>query len=343
MLYIITGGKASGKTSKIIEIYKEKKGYGFRSEKQFENGKLVGYNLVSMDNKVSYPFLSLKKVPDVNDMKFNFELSSISKVEEDFEKNFDFFDNLYLDEIGSLELEYKGFYNLLIKLISKKEKNIYLTVNKHNIEKLVEILINKNLEYKLIELVSLSAVIMASGESKRFGSENKLLADYNGKTMFELILEKVINSDIFSQVIVVTKYKEIIKICDNYPKIFVINNNKAYLGISESVKLGVENSFSFIDGYMFITADQPKLSINSLKKLNFVFKNNKDKIIVSDFNGSIGSPNIFSKKFKKDLLSLTGDVGGKQIIKRNLDVIIKVPLDENENKDIDYKSDINNC
>lgn len=341
MIYIITGGKSSGKTTLLKSIYNNKLGYGFKSEKQFLHNKLLGYNFTSMDNKTKYTFDKLEQTCTKNNVEFNFNNDTILKIENEFSKNISQFDNLYLDGIGSLELSKKlGLFTILNKLIVLKNKNVYLTINKLNLQLLLNILHKKDLPYKIIETSSLCAIIMASGNSTRFGNENKLLINYNGMTLFEFILNNVIDSDVFSQILVVTKFKEIIEICNKYPMVQVINNPLAHLGIAESIKLGIKNSFDFIDGYMFIPSDQPNISLKSFKKLSLAFKNNKNNIIVSDFDGIIGSPNIFTKDFRNDLLNIGGDIGGKQIMSKNKDKIIKVSLPKYENKDIDYKGDL---
>lgn len=360
MFYIITGGNSSGKTSKIKSIYNSKGGYGYISEKLRLNDRIIGYDLVSLDNAKAYPFARIKKNLHNNSEKFDFDNDVILNIETDFKKILDDnllnYDNIFIDEIGLLELsKKKGYYNLLNKLFlyekrnidQNKNKHIYITINKKHIHLLLKILNARNIEYEIEELKSLGAIIMASGESKRFGKENKLLLDCNGETMFELTLNKAINSDIFSQIVVVTKFDEIKEVCMKYPKICIVHNDKTHLGISQSIKLGVENIYDFINGYMFITADQPNITIESLKKLNLAFRKNNssdcnNKIILSNYNGTKGSPNIFGTNYKDRLLLLQGDIGGKQIVKDCLDCVIEVDLPEIENIDIDYQEDIKN-
>ena len=48
-----------------------------------------------------------------------------------------------------------------------------------------------------------------------------------------------------------------------------------------------------------------------------------------------GNPVIFSKKYKEELLSLTGDRGGSVILKKYPREVLKIPAEEKELRDID--------
>ena len=97
----------------------------------------------------------------------------------------------------------------------------------------------------------------------------------------------------------------------------VVMNNNSNLGISSSIKIGI-NFDKNADGYMFMVCDQPFISIQTLNSVidNFI-KGDKGIVCVGCGNNK-GNPVIFSKKYINELLSLEGDNGGKVIIKGNL-------------------------
>ena len=80
----------------------------------------------------------------------------------------------------------------------------------------------------------ISAIIMASGFSKRMG-ENKLLMKYNNKFLIEYTLD-VISKCSFNDKIIVTQYKRIKEIGEKLNFKVVINEH-ANKGQSESIKL----------------------------------------------------------------------------------------------------------
>ena len=181
-----------------------------------------------------------------------------------------------------------------------------------------------------------SAIIMASGQSKRMG-ENKLLLPYKGKAIIEHVLDKVISFN-FRSIVVVYNHKEILEMCKDR-KILAIYNDNSELGQSKAIKLGIENSPQS-EGYVFFTGDQPLIDIETIELLLNEFNNNKSSIIVPNYKGRRGSPVIFSKYFKEELLNLSGDIGGRVIIEKNPSEIRFINVkDEFALWDIDTKED----
>jgi molybdenum cofactor cytidylyltransferase len=177
---------------------------------------------------------------------------------------------------------------------------------------------------------------MASGYSRRM-KRNKLLLGYKGKTMIERTLDTVLKSD-FSQRILVAREKEILQLGKNSGFI-TIKNKHADKGISESIKLGIKSS-NGCDGYMFFTVDQPLLAEKTINILIKVFYQDPSYIIVPQYKGRRGSPVVFPKKFKEDLLGLEGDIGGKIIINKSLNQVRFVEIDDEKSLfDVDTKED----
>ncbi|MEE0932291.1 nucleotidyltransferase family protein [uncultured Clostridium sp.] len=162
--------------------------------------------------------------------------------------------------------------------------------------------------------MKINLILLAAGNSKRFNG-NKLLAIYKNKPIYMYIVEKVVNLKI-NKIICVTQYEEIKEALLN-TNINVVMNNNSNLGISSSIKIGI-NFDKNADGYMFMVCDQPFISIQTLNSVidNFI-KGDKGIVCVGCGNNK-GNPVIFSKKYINELLSLEGDNGGKVIIKGNL-------------------------
>lgn len=183
--------------------------------------------------------------------------------------------------------------------------------------------------------MSILAIILAAGFSKRMG-ENKLLLEYEGKTFIQTIIEKLLEIN-FNKIILVVSNLEIYKKYKNYnEKLFVIFNDKAEKGISESIKKAVvyaKNNLE-VDKYMFFVADQPLLKKETILKI--IEESSSNKIIVPKSNNTMYNPVIFPNKYTSELLNLEGDRGGKQIILNHLDNITFVDIeDANEFQDVD--------
>ncbi len=186
--------------------------------------------------------------------------------------------------------------------------------------------------------MSISCIVMASGMSKRMNG-NKLLLKINKKMIFEYILDTIYKID-FDEVIVVTRFKEIIDYCEKYNYKVVINNNYEE-GQSSSIRLGIKSAKENND-YMFFVADQPFIKEETINYILNEYKGDSEEIIIPYYNGIKGNPVLFGNKFRQALLNLSGDKGGSVVIKENTDKVKQVFINiENdfENFDIDNKND----
>lgn len=183
----------------------------------------------------------------------------------------------------------------------------------------------------------ISAIVMASGFSRRMG-ENKLLMDFNGKTIIESTFESLKKCD-FKEVIVVSQYEEVLKIANKYQFKFVLNDN-AQIGQSESIKLGIRNSGK-CDGHMFFVGDQPLINNDDVKELINEFGENKEYIVIPRYDNKTGNPVIFPTCLKNNLLSLKNDEKGKKVI-NEYDKIKYVNVSKYTLLDVDTKVDYEN-
>lgn len=182
----------------------------------------------------------------------------------------------------------------------------------------------------------INAIIMASGYGRRMGKD-KLLLPFRDKLLVEHIIEKVIACDFYNTVIV-SRDERILELASR-KGIQVVQNNSAYKGQSESIKLGIMNTLK-ADGYMFFTADQPLINVGTIGRLIEIFNKNSNSIVVPRFEEKRGNPVIFPAKFINELMLIEGDKGGKSVITKNIKDVIFVEIkNEYELIDIDTYED----
>ena len=156
----------------------------------------------------------------------------------------------------------------------------------------------------------INAIILAAGYSKRMG-ENKLSLNLDGQSIIEHVMDSVLSYN-FNDIVLIGRDENVLKLSQKRG-IKTIFNNRAIYGQSESIKLGIINSCD-ADGYMFFTGDQPFIDTDTIRLLNYAFDKYKHSIIVPTFDSRRGSPVIFPKRFRDELLCLQGDTGGRIII-----------------------------
>ncbi len=178
-------------------------------------------------------------------------------------------------------------------------------------------------------------VLLAAGKSKRYGS-NKLLAEVDGKQMFMHITDLAAGYPACGKVIV-TRFPEI----EDYAEkkgIHVVKNEHPEEGISYSLRLGLSailKNAPDIKGVLFAVCDQPYLEERSMEKMLELAYQNQDKIICAASEGENGNPVYWGKIYFPELMETSGDVGGKQIMRKYESDVIRCQIPKNELKDVD--------
>ena len=180
--------------------------------------------------------------------------------------------------------------------------------------------------------VGVTGVIMASGFSRRMKTD-KLLLKLGNKTLIERVIDTCLGSKL-SEIIVIYRTDEVKRLIDQF-KIKSVLNSNAHEGQSASVKLGIQNTSSSTRGIMFIVGDQPYLDSDTIDLLISEF-NNEQKIIIPQYGEKSGNPIIFPREVFDDFNALEGDVGGREVIKKNLDKVLYVQVENKlAGKDMD--------
>ena len=176
----------------------------------------------------------------------------------------------------------------------------------------------------------LGCVIMAAGSSSRFGS-NKLLQEFDGKPLYRRALEAV-PRERFHRVCVVTGYASIAELAQTMGFVTVWNDCPE-LGVSHTIRLGLDG-LTDCDGVLFMTADQPLLTGQTLCRLAETFAEDGG-IIAAAHNGKRGNPCLFPREFFEELTALAGDRGGSAVIRRHEDRLVLAELPAEALADID--------
>lgn len=170
---------------------------------------------------------------------------------------------------------------------------------------------------------TMDAILMASGFSKRFGGQNKLLQPFNGKPLACHTLELAANSGLFQNIFFITSEPRVAALGEGFP-VTHIHNAQPHRGSCESIRLGVSRSNA--DYYMFFTCDQPLLSKSVLFRLSEARK--KGYIVFPAYNNTPSSPNLFSAGYREALLALQDHQPARIIKDQHPDKLVCVPVQD---------------
>ena len=119
-------------------------------------------------------------------------------------------------------------------------------------------------------------------------------------------------------------------------------NPHAHEGQSASIRLAVAelNADPEIEAVIFSVVDQPFLTSSVFETLVGAWHASPDSIFVSSYAGQRGNPALFPRRFFGELLDLTGDVGGRDVIRRHPEAVHEVAMpNANAGRDVDTWED----
>jgi len=162
----------------------------------------------------------------------------------------------------------------------------------------------------------ISAILLGAGESKRMGVD-KLSLPWGRKTILERCFETLLQSEVQELVVVLGVRNKGVKNLFQGRKVKVVINPHSERGMSTSIRKGLRAIHPSSVGILIALGDQPFLKKRTINALISAFDQGKRGIVVPSFRGRRGHPVIFHKRYKKELLNLKGDVGGRSIIERH--------------------------
>lgn len=171
-----------------------------------------------------------------------------------------------------------------------------------------------------------SAILLAAGEARRMGTLKQLMP-LGETTMLEQTLDNLLGSTA-SEVVVVLGHRaeEIRKRVASRP-IKVVINPRYHQGMGTSIAAGLQFIDSQAAAVMLVLADQPFVDSQTINRLIAEFSRHHKGIAIPTYQGKRGHPLIFSLKYKAQLSSLEGDIGGREIVKEHADDVLEVPVD----------------
>lgn len=190
-----------------------------------------------------------------------------------------------------------------------------------------------------------AVIYMASGFGRRFGS-NKLAAILEGKPLYQHSLEaaagavKRLNAQAGWQarLVAVSQYREILEAAGRAGAEAVLNE-RSHEGITASLILGTLGAGE-ADIYVYCVADQPRLRAETIADFIQGFAASKRGIGCVANGGRRGNPAAFLACYRGELLSLTGDKGGSQVIRRHEKELWLYEAAEEELADVDCLEDL---
>lgn len=210
-----------------------------------------------------------------------------------------------------------------------------------------------------------SLIYLAAGNSRRFG-KNKLLVEWNGRPLYEYglnTLKEAVKDRTDSEILLVSQYPNILQA---HPEVVCVYSPKSTEGLSWSIRAGIECVLGreqkreqqqecrrlpdWQEGdhwLLFLTADQPLVEKETIQNLLLQADNaerltsGKTRIIRARYAGKEGSPVLFHASLIPELQQLSGDEGGRSVIRAHREEMAFVDVEEERQMaDVDTVEDL---
>ena len=185
-----------------------------------------------------------------------------------------------------------------------------------------------------------AVIVLAAGKGTRFGGD-KLNAIVRNRPLYEHMLDKVQAFGAFPAFVVTGSQR----IAEDAAKrgITPVENREPERGISHSLVLGLKAALRYrpeLRGVLFSVCDQPGIGIPTMQRIFNMALHHPGCIICAGNGKKTGNPVFWDRVYFSELMELTGDEGGRQVIRKHGDRLRVVQTDPEELKDIDRREDL---
>ncbi|MCG8383656.1 MAG: nucleotidyltransferase family protein [Gammaproteobacteria bacterium] len=175
-----------------------------------------------------------------------------------------------------------------------------------------------------------SAIVLAAGQSRRMGKQNKLLSLVNGRPMIEQVVAEIAHSTV-DEIIVVTghEYRAVRACLQTWPapRLRTVFNPFYREGMASSIVCGLVAMKAKVKGALVCLGDMPWLVAGDYDRIITAFNASPPgSICVPLTRGQRGNPVLWDNAFFPQLKTLTGDTGARSLLAQHPEAWVKVPF-----------------
>lgn len=187
----------------------------------------------------------------------------------------------------------------------------------------------------MVDLKRVSVVLLAAGESRRMGEQNKLTLPLDGIALLRRVAMMLCNYGraegcAFAEIVVVTGHEQrtAVELLSGLP-VRIAQNPNYTEGQMSSVICGLHSLTREVDGVMICLSDLPLLELEDLRLLHQGFTDSTKPILVPTYKGQRGNPIILEASQVDEILATGRNLGCRNLIEREPDRVscLEMPND----------------
>ncbi len=174
-------------------------------------------------------------------------------------------------------------------------------------------------------LEGLHGIVLAAGAATRFGALKQLVR-VAGRPMLHNAVARAVDIAGSSVIVVLGAEAAALAPLLRHTPATVIVNREWREGMASSIRAGVARLPPSCTAVMITLADQPAVTTEDLRRLRSAWQRQTDFIAAAFHEATVGAPAIFPRSMFTELSALRGDVGARQLLQRNPDRVVRVPM-----------------
>lgn len=184
----------------------------------------------------------------------------------------------------------------------------------------------------------IAAVVLAAGGSTRLG-QPKQLAPLAGRPALAYTLDALRQSSVDRIVLVLGHQAEAVRAALDLTGVTVVQNDAYAEGQSTSVLAGIKSLGDDVGAALMVVGDQPLLDPAVVDAIVDAYRRTGGPFIVPVYEGGWGNPVLLARGAWQFLDGLKGDTGARPILRKQMDMVLEVPVPGPAPDDIDTPED----
>lgn len=187
---------------------------------------------------------------------------------------------------------------------------------------------------------TVAGVLLAAGDSDRFGERDKLLADFDGDPLVRHAARTLTDADLGPIAAVVGPESTAVGDSLAGLDIAVVETPEAAAGQSTSVRRGVAWARERADAAVFALGDMPLVDSETVDRLVAAYNDGRGSALAAGYEERRGNPVLFDERHFDALAALDGDTGGHGVFEGADDAAVVGTGDPGVRVDVDTPGDL---
>jgi molybdenum cofactor cytidylyltransferase len=187
----------------------------------------------------------------------------------------------------------------------------------------------------------ITVVVLAAGTSSRLrGRRPKQLLELEDRPLVQHVVDAAAAADL-DEIVVVTGHEaeDVETAIALPPNARAIRNPSFAEGMAGSLRAGLAAADPTSEAAVILLADQPGVSAGTVRAVVAAFRRSGSPIVLARYRDGSGHPVLLGRGVWPLLEGLQGDVGARELIASNPDLVTRVDVDEPSPPDVDTWED----